>query len=139
MTVYNWMFLTILSVFIQSNVFAQEQPLYRTKNLSTLKTSGALLFKSKEDVRACFGKVLLAKGEQGFQLCEGNTTAIIQAGTAIEILQKIDTDKVALVKILEGKETGKTGFIHETWLDPSPWAKQWRKMSNRSLHLKNGS
>ena len=139
MTIYNWIFLTIISVLIQATAFAQEPPLYRTKNLSTLKTSGALLFKSQEDVKACFGKVLFAKGEQGFQLCEGNTTAIIQAGTAIEILQIVDTDKVAQVKILEGKEKGKTGFIHEAWIDPSPWAKHWKKMSTRSLHLKNGS
>jgi hypothetical protein len=72
------MFLTILSVLLPSTAFAQEHPRYRTKNLSTLKTSGALLFKSTEDVKACFGKVLFAKGGQGFQLCEGNTTAIIQ-------------------------------------------------------------
>ena len=133
------MFLTILSVLIPSTAFAQEPPLYRTKNLSTLKTSGALLFKSQEDVKACFGKVLFAKSEQGFHLCEANTTAIVQAGTAIEILQKVDTDKVAQVTILEGQEKGKAGFIHEAWLDPSPWAKHWKKMSNRSLHLKNGS
>jgi hypothetical protein len=139
MRVYHWMFLTILSVLIQSTVVAQEHPRYRTKNLSTLKTSGALLFKSQEDVKACFGKVLFAKGEQGFQLCEGNTTAIIQAGTALEIVQKVDTDKVAQVTILEGKEQGKTGFIHEAWIDPSPWGKQWKKMSTRPLHLKNGS
>jgi hypothetical protein len=123
MAVYNRMFLTILSVLIQSTVFAQEHPLYRTQNPLTLKTSGALLFKSTEDVRACFGKVLFAKSGQGFQLCEGNTTAIIPAGTALEIVQKVDTDKVAQVKILEGKEQGKTGFIHEVWIDPSPWAK----------------
>lgn len=139
MTMYNWGFLTLLLVLIQSNAFAQEQPLYQTKNLPTLKTSGALLFKSTEDVKACFGKVLFAKGAQGFYLCEGDTTAIIPAGTPIEILQKVDTDKVAQVKILEGQDKGKTGFIHEAWIDPSPWVKHWKKMSNRSLHVKNGS
>ncbi len=139
MTVYHWMFLTLLAVLLPSTAFAQEPPLYRTKNLSTLKTSGALLFKSQADVKACFGKVLLAKGEQGFHLCEGNATAIIPAGTAIEILHKVDTDKVAQVTILEGQEKGKTGFIHEAWLDPSPWGKHWKKRSTRSLHLENGS
>jgi len=139
MTMYNWLFLTSLSVLIPSTAFAHEHPLYRTKNLATLKTSGALLFKSQADVKACFGKVLFAKGEQGFHLCEGNATALIPAGTAIEILHKVDTDKVAQVTILEGQEKGKTGFIHEAWLDPSPWAKHWKKMSTRSLSLKNGS
>jgi hypothetical protein len=139
MTVYHWMFLTLLAVLLPSTAFAQDPPRYRTRNLSTLNTSGALLFKSPADVRACFGKVLLAKGAQGFHLCEGNAAAIIPAGTAIEIVHKVDTDKVAQVTILEGQEKGKTGFMHEAWLDPSPWGEHWRKRSTRSLHLNNGS
>lgn len=120
----HWLCIATLSILIQSNAFAQEQPSYRTKNLPTLKTSGALLFESRDAVKTCFRKVLFATGDQGFKLCEGDTTAIVQAGSAIEILQKFDDDKVVQVKILEGKEEGKTGFIHETWIDSSPWAKR---------------
>lgn len=120
----HWLCIVTLSLLLQSNGFAQEQPSYRTKNPSNLKTSGVLLFGSREAVKTCFGKVFAAASGQGFNLCERDATAIVQPGSTLEVVQKFDAEKVVQVKILDGKQEGKTGFIHEAWIDPSPWAKR---------------
>lgn len=75
-------------------------------------------------MKTCFGKVFAATSGQGFNLCEGDATAIVQPGLALEIVQKFDAEKVVQVKILDGKQKGKSGFMHEAWIDPSPWAER---------------
>ncbi len=97
---------------------------YRTANpAQRWKTSGALLFATREAVKDCFA-VVYAERQRGFNVCEPKTKAVLPAGLGLRILEKYDADAIAKVMVLEGQANGEVGFIHEIWITPSPWSKR---------------
>jgi hypothetical protein len=96
-------------------------PAFKTANPPTVKTSGALVFRSREDVKACFARVF-QNTSAGFKQCEGLAKAIVPAGASLKVIRKVDDEVVAMVQVLDGKAKGTEGWIHELWITPSPWA-----------------
>jgi hypothetical protein len=88
-----------------------------------MKTSGAPLFRSREDVKACFARVF-SDTAAGFKVCDRAAKAIVPAGATLKILEKVDSEVVARVRVLDGKSRGTEGWIHEVWISPSPWEGQ---------------
>ena len=84
--------------------------------------SGALLFATSDNLDACFLKVLSAS-KPDFKLCESSASAILPTGVELQVLKKFDEGYHARVKILGGQHKGKVGYLHEMYIDPSPWKK----------------
>lgn len=110
-----------LLVILALSVAAPAAPAYKTANPPAMKTSGALVFRSREDVKACFASVF-RNTSAGFASCERQAKAIVPAEVNLKILQEVDDEVVARVRILDGKSKGLEGWMHEVWISPSPWA-----------------
>ena len=82
--------------------------------------SGALLFAASDNLDACFSKVISA-AKPDFKLCEPSASAILPVGIELQVLKKFDEGYHARVKILNGQYKGKVGYLHEMYIDPSPW------------------
>ena len=82
--------------------------------------SGALLFAASDSLDACFLKVLSAS-KPDFKLCESSASAILPVGVELQVLQKFDEGYRARVKVLSGQYKGKVGYLHEMYIEPSPW------------------
>lgn len=85
-----------------------------------LKTRGALLFESRASVTSCFAE-LLSDPDAGFAACEDDAKAIIPAGARLKLLKTYTPEYVAHVRVLDGPFKGSTGYLHEVWIQPSPW------------------
>jgi hypothetical protein len=94
---------------------------YTSANPASAKTSGALLFASRQAVTECFSRVF-ASPSRGFRVCESSAKRLLAPGVRLTLLEKYDAEVVAKVKVLDGKDRGQVGFIHEMWISPSPWA-----------------
>lgn len=110
------------ALFFCLSAQAGEQKFY-TKILpksSGSTESGALLFAASDGLDACFLKVLSAS-KPDFKLCESSASAIFPVGVELQVLRKFDKGYHARVKVLSGQYKGKVGYIHEMYIDPSPW------------------
>ena len=100
-------------------------PPYTAVAPAATKTAGALLFDERADIARCFERTFSpAEGRleyRGFSHCESSAKAIIPAGSALEILEKYQSEYVAKVKVMDGPAKGEIGYVHETWISPSPW------------------
>ncbi len=94
---------------------------YRTFNYpQRWNTTGALLFESREAVKACFARVYSGRG-QGFRPCEATALAVVPPDLRLRILETWDSEAIAKVELLEGERKGLVAYIHELWISPSPW------------------
>jgi len=82
--------------------------------------SGSLLFAASNSINACFVKVLSAS-KPDFKLCESSASAILPVGVELQVLKKFDESYHAQIKVLSGQYKGKVGYLHEMYIDPSPW------------------
>jgi len=82
--------------------------------------SGSLLFSTSNSLNACFAKVFSAL-KPDFKLCEASASAILPVGVGLQVLIKFDEGYNAQVKVLSGQYKGKVGYLHEMYIDPSPW------------------
>jgi hypothetical protein len=58
-----------------------------------------------------------------FKLCESSASAILPGGAGIRVLEKFTDGYYARVKVLNGQYKGRVGYLHEMYIDPSPWSR----------------
>ena len=110
------------TLFICSSAQAVDQK-FHTKispKSSGSTESGSLLFATSDSLDACFLKVFSAS-KPDFKLCESSASAILPVGVKLQVLKKFDEGYHARVKVLSGPYKGKVGYLHEIYIDPSPW------------------
>lgn len=96
----------------------KEASRYKAASPRAFKFSGAPLFESRAKIKACFAEMMRTSSGD----CFGRTARVlVPKGSSLLILQKYEPDYVAKVRVLDGKAKGKIGYIHEAWIDPSPW------------------
>ena len=105
-----------------------EAPAFTAVAPAATKTRGALLFDDLASVARCFEQAFPASEDdgisyRGFEVCEPSARLIIPPGSNLEILEKHEPEYAAKVKVLDGPAKGEIGFVHETWIAPSPWSR----------------
>ncbi len=120
---------TVVSVALATFFFCVSaqagDPKFHTKlppKSSGTTESGALLFAASYSLDACFLKVLSAP-KPDFKLCETSASAILPVGAELQVLEKFKDGYYARVKVLNGQYKGKVGYLHEMYIDPSPWVR----------------